>query len=109
MVKKNGLQDERGTTKPELTSKGLATLIIEGELEKDDLVKAVMEIELAKNYERFVSDSFVSESHVDECLRNIFEKIKHKINLKYFDEKYFNQMLTISFLESLLETMKTIV
>lgn len=102
----NGAKDERGTTKPKLTSRGLATLIIEGDLKKDELVKALKR-ELAKNYGD-LSASFVSESHIDEVYSNIFEKIKHKINMKYFDETYFNQMLTISFFESLFETMKTL-
>jgi DNA-binding PadR family transcriptional regulator len=103
--RKNGAKDERGTTKPKITSKGLAKLIVEGDLKKDELVRALKR-ELVKNYGDLPA-SFVSESHVDEVYVNIFEKIKHKINLKYFDETYFDKTLTISLIESVFEAMKT--
>jgi DNA-binding PadR family transcriptional regulator len=102
--RKNGSKDARNTTSPKLTSKGKATLIIEGELEKTELIEALKR-QLAKNYSD-LSASFVSGSHVDEVYINLFEKVKHKINLKYFDETYFNQILNISFIESIFETIK---
>jgi hypothetical protein len=105
-TRKNGKHDERGTEKPTLTAKGLATLIIDGDLQKADLVN-VMEKELAKNYGDLPA-TFLFETQVDEIFVETLMKIRHKINLKFFDEVYFNKMFHISFIESLFEKMKKI-
>ena len=74
-ARKNGLQDARGTSNPELTAKGLATLIIDGDLQKDELIK-VMEKELDKSY-KDLPPSFLPETKMDEyfCSHSIEDEI----------------------------------
>jgi hypothetical protein len=103
-TRKNGQQDARGTAKPELTAKGLAILIIDGDLQKDELIK-VMEKELSKGYEDLPS-SFLSETHIDVIFADTLLRMRHKINTKFFDENYFNRIFNISFAEALLEQIK---
>jgi hypothetical protein len=102
--RKNGKQDNRGTEKPELAPKGFATLIIDGDLEKEELIRA-MERELNKNYGDLPL-SFLPETKVDEIFVDTLFKMRYKINLKFFDEDYFNRIFNLSFAESLLEQIK---
>jgi len=102
--RKNGKLDKRGTEKPELTTKGLATLIIEGDLEKEDLTK-VMNKTLAKDYSD-LSPTFIARTNVDEIFPNTILRMRPKINLKYFDEKYFNETFNISLAEALFDALK---
>ncbi len=103
-ARKNGQQDARGTAKPELSAKGLAILIIDGDLQKDELIKA-MEKELSKGYED-LPPSFLSETHIDIIFADTLLRMRHKINTKFFDENYFNRIFNISFAEALLEQIK---
>jgi DNA-binding PadR family transcriptional regulator len=102
--RKNGKLDKRGTEKPELSTKGLATLIIDGNLEKEDLTKV-----MNKTLERDYSDlpaKFLARTNVDEIFPNTILKMRHKINLKFFDETYFNETFNISFAEALFDALK---
>ena len=102
--RKNGKLDKRGTEKPELTTKGLATLIIDGDLKKEDLTK-VMNKTLAKDYSDLPA-TFIARTNVDEIFPNTILKMRPKINLKYFDEKYFNETFNIALAESLFDALK---
>jgi hypothetical protein len=104
VTRKNGKQDNRGTEKPELTPKGIATLIIDGDLQEKELIRA-MERQIKKNYSDLPS-SFLPETQVDKIFVNTLSKMKYKINLRFFDEDYFNRMFNVSFAESLLEQMR---
>jgi hypothetical protein len=99
VARKNGKQDMRGTEKPELTMKGLATLIVDGDLEKKELIiagKKVLQTEYSD-----LSEDFVQDTNVNEIFANTLLKMRHKINLKYFDEDYFNEVFNFSFAETL--------
>jgi DNA-binding PadR family transcriptional regulator len=104
VARKNGKQDMRGTKKPELTTKGLATLIVDGDLEKKELIiagKKVLQTEYSD-----LSEDFVQDTNVNEIFANTLLKMRHKINLKYFDEDYFNEVFNISFAETLFDELK---
>ena len=102
--RKNGKLDKRGTEKPELTTKGLATLIVDGDLKKEDLTK-VMNKTLDKDYSDLPA-TFIAKTNVDEIFPNTILRMRPKINLKYFDEKYFNETFNISLAESLFDALK---
>jgi DNA-binding PadR family transcriptional regulator len=102
--RKNGKLDKRGTEKPELTNKGLATLLIEGDLQKEELMLAARKT-LQKDFGD-LSTLFLHEINMEEVFANTFLKMKSKINLKFFDETYFDETLTVSFVESVLESLK---
>jgi DNA-binding PadR family transcriptional regulator len=102
--RKNGKLDKRGTEKPELTTKGLATLIIDGDLKKEDLTK-VMNKTLNKDYSD-VPATFIAKTNVNEIFPNTILRMRPKINLKYFDEEYFNETFNIALAESLFDALK---
>jgi hypothetical protein len=99
-LRKNGKNDERGTQKPELTFKGLATLIIEGELQKEQLQRAAMK---ALQSDFGVSIQLLLGTRIDEIFASTLLKIRPKLNLKCFDGQYFNQVFNTSLLESIFE------
>ena len=100
--RKNGKADKRKTKIPELTRKGLATLLIEGDLQKEELVSVGK-----KFFLRYFSQRLLEL--VNPVMANIFTdamlRIKPKVNLRFFDEKYFDELLVTSFVESLVETL----
>ena len=102
--RKNGKLDKRGTEKPELTTKGLATLIIDGDLKKEDLIK-VMNKTLDKDYSDLPA-TFIAKTNVDEIFPNTILRMRPKINLKYFDEEYFNETFNIALAESLFDALR---
>jgi hypothetical protein len=104
VARKNGKLDKRGTEKPELTTKGLATLIIDGDLQKEELIK-VMEKTLETDYSDLPA-TFLATTNVDQIFANTLLKIRHKVNLKFFDEAYFNETFDVCFAESLIEELK---
>lgn len=104
--RKNGKLDRRGTEKPELTHKGLATLLIEGDLQKKELMFAARKT-LQKDFGD-LSAPFLQEINIEEVFANTFLKMKSKISLKFFDKTYFDETLAVSFAESIFEALKKI-
>jgi hypothetical protein len=104
MPRKDGKWDERGTEKPDLTAKGLATLIIEGNLQKEELV-AVGNRVMKEDFND-VPASLFQNADTAEIFANTLLKMRHKINLKFFDEAYFNTTFDISFAESIIDGLK---
>ena len=102
-LRKDGKPDNRKAESPELTSKGLATLIIEGDLEEAEL-KIAMVKTLQKDYTDLPS-TFLGDTNADKIFADTLLKMRHKINLKFFDEKYFNEVLNVSFGESLFKNL----
>jgi len=94
--------DKRRTKMPTLTRKGLATLLIEGDLQEEELLSAGQKLYLAYFGESLLMSikPFMAGIFSDALLR-----IKPKVNLKFFDEEYFDELLLTSFVESLLETL----
>lgn len=85
VLRKNGKLDNRGTEKPSLTPKGLATLLIDGDLQEKELgAMNIFQDELSKipaSARPFMIDVFC-----DALL-----EMKPKVNLKFFDERYFRE------------------
>jgi hypothetical protein len=101
---KNGKHDKRGTEKPELTTRGLATLLIEGDPKKEEL-QALSR----KTFDSIsVSRELFEETRIEEIFADTLLKVKYKVNLKFFDELYFNQIFSISLLESIFEQREKI-
>jgi hypothetical protein len=100
--RKNGKLDKRGTEKQILTPKGLATLVIEGDLQKGELMKIGMKI-FEKEFSKLETSA---EPFMTDVFSNALLKIKPKVNLKYFDENWFREIYWISILESGKEAIK---
>lgn len=83
--RKNGKFDKRGTEKPELTWKGIATILIEGDLQEKELgAMNIFQDEFSKI--PISARPFMMDVFCDALL-----EIKPKVNLKFFDEKYFRE------------------
>ncbi len=83
--RKNGKLDKRKTKIPTLTWKGIATILIEGDLQEKELgAMNIFQDEFSKvpaSARPFMKDIFC-----DALL-----DMKPKVNLKFFDEKYFRE------------------
>jgi len=91
--RKNGKPDKRRTEIPTLTSKGLATLLIEGDLQRKELFSVGRRIFL-KTYKKLPisAEPFFTDIFADSLL-----EIKPKVNLKFFDENWFREVSAITF------------
>lgn len=100
--RKNGKADQRKTEILNLTNKGLATLLIEGNLQEKELSSVGQ-----KFFQRHFSGKLLTL--INPVMASIFSdamlRIKPRVNLKFFDEKYFDELLVTSFVESLVETL----
>jgi DNA-binding PadR family transcriptional regulator len=101
--RKNGKQDERETQKPDLTLKGIATVLIEGDLEKEELESAVRRV--LQNEFNSLPLAFLTLTKIDGMVANMLLRMRPKVNLKYFDEEYFIDVLVDSFRSSLDEAI----
>jgi len=91
--RKNGKADQRKTEILRLTNKGLATLLIEGDLQRKELFSVGMRIFL-KTYKKLpISvEPFFTDIFADSLL-----ELKPKVNLKFFDENWFRKVSNITF------------
>lgn len=91
--RKNGKADQRKTEILKLTNKGLATLLIEGDLQKRELFFVGRRIFL-KTYKKLPISAkpFFTDIFADSLL-----EIKPKVNLKFFDENWFREVSAITF------------
>ena len=105
-LRKNGKPDERRTKKPELTNKGLATLLIDGDLQKDELVK-VGRISLQRSFGN-LPEGFLRGVDFEGAFADTFLRMKPKVNLRFFDEIYFSNTLMLSFLETVIDVVPKI-
>lgn len=92
-LRKNGKPDKRETEMPELTPKGLATLMIDGDLQEEELRKANEKI-FQKDFEKILpkKDFFMLKPVFADVFSKSLLEIRPKINLKFFDEKWFYQI-----------------
>ena len=86
---KIGTPEKRKAMRLELTSKGIATLVIEGELKEEELREVNKRI-FRKDFPSLSpKESFYLEPlFVDVSSKTLLE-IRPKFNLKFFDEKWF--------------------
>jgi len=88
--RKNGKTDNRNTILPTLTNKGIATLLIDGNLQEEELIKINEKI-----FQKAVGNILTKKSFfmIKPVFAEVFSKslleIRPKINLKFFDEKWF--------------------
>ena len=75
-----------------LTLKGLATVLIDGNLTKEELIIADR-ITLKKNNPKLSQEIFsIIEPYFSDISCDTLLELKPKVNLKYFDEKYFRKI-----------------
>jgi DNA-binding Lrp family transcriptional regulator len=105
----NENKDKRGAEKLSLTDYGIATLIVKSE----NLDENEMNLVLQKAYqnEPYNVEYFSQyiDSDVSEFLSNIFEFIKIRINLEYFNIDYFKNQLTLAYILYYIESAKKII
>jgi hypothetical protein len=104
-TRKNGKPDNRKTVRLTLTNFGLATLIIKGNLNNEEYKFAGAKL-LPKEFPQiqFLARGLGLTS--GDILKDIFEKIRPKMNLDYFNKEYFDEIVLISFAETLTETYR---
>jgi len=86
--RKNGKPDKRKTMLPKLTNKGIATLLIDGDLQKEELFRIGRRVFL-KTYKKIPisAEPFFTDIFSDSLL-----ELKPKVNLKFFDEEWFREI-----------------
>jgi len=99
-IRKNGKKDGRETNVLKLTNKGLATLLIDGDLGEDEIICAGKRLIEKGNFEVW------SKSLMAEVFKNSLISIRPKVNLKYFDEKWFREIFLYSTIDAVEETIK---
>jgi len=104
LIKISEKPDKRETKLISITSKGIATLLIEGDLTKEELEKSsnlfwskMDWISKLPQTERLLTLKFLAEVWADSLLN-----LRPKINLKYFDEEWFGKI----WLEETLKALK---
>lgn len=105
--KKNGSEDKRNTEIVTLRPKGIATLLIEGNLQDKDLRLACLKI-LQKDFGT-IPPEFLRMIKIEDVFSEAILRIRPKVNLKFFDENYFVQIFVISFLQTMNEMLPKII
>lgn len=101
--RKDGQIDKRKKKgKPTLTTKGVATLLIDGDLKKEELLSVGKELFLKYFGQKIF---LIIQPLFTEIFTDALMDIKPKVNLKYFDEDYFVEVFVTSLVESLIENM----
>lgn len=86
--RKNGKTDKRGTRLPSLTNKGIATLLIDGDLQKEELFPIGRRIFL-KTHRKI---PIKAEPYFTDVFADSLVELKPKVNLNYFDEEWFREI-----------------
>jgi len=102
--RKNGKPDKRRTEIPELTTKGLATLLIKGDLQKEEIKLAGEKL----LEQEFSTTPLQFKPYFDEVLTNTLLKMKPKVNVEFFDEEYFKELMAVSLVQSLIDVLPKI-
>ena len=105
-TRKNGKPDRRGTTSLKITTKGLAWLILKGELEDEELALAIEKA--TTNRHPILIPSFwiniIGESP-KIIFENIIRRLRPRVNFEFFDEKYFSAVLDEISFDTMCEIM----
>jgi hypothetical protein len=103
---KIGEPEERNAMEIQLTPKGIAKLLIESDLQKEDLLLVGKKI-LQKDFNKLLPKTF---SQIEPFFTDIFcdslLEIRPKINLKFFDEKWFIEVYIDSTISSIKKAIK---
>ena len=105
--RKNGRYDRRRTERPVFTSKGLATLLINGDLQKEELKHLGLKL-LEKEELKDLPKPLLRILPVEDVFDSIVSKIRPRVNLEFFDEKYFDELFWTSFIEVAIEELPKI-
>lgn len=101
-LRKNGKIDKRNTEILNLTSKGMATLLIEGDLQEEELYPIGQKI-----FRKYLGEKLLTQ--INPFLAGIFSdamlKIKPRVNLKFFEKNYFEELFVGSLLEEVSVTL----
>jgi len=96
--RKDGEVDKRGSERLRLTEKGLAFLILKVGLTEMELISASDRLLESQHLKAFIEDLLGQNKY--QILQKIFERIKPKVNLDFFDKEYFGSILLRSLIES---------
>ena len=101
-LRKNGKIDNRNTEILSLTNNGLATLLIEGDIQEEELNLIGQQI-----IQGHVGKTLLSllTPVLTKIFSNALLKIKPRVNLKFFDDNYFNELFVTSFVETMIELL----
>lgn len=93
-VRKNGRVDQRGTKNLSLAFKGLVKLILEAELSESESRTIVNRVLGKPQYKKLemAKKSSIQQISTD-AIRKSFYELRPKVNLKYFDEDYVQQLV----------------
>ena len=100
-LRKDGTLDKRNPKKAGISPKGLAWLLIEENLQKEEL--RLIGLKLLQENFGTVPPEFWSIMPLEDIFSDALIKIKPKVNLRFFDEKYFIEIFIATFLESIID------
>ncbi len=102
-LRKDGKLDKRNPKKVEITPKGVATLLIEENLQKEEL--RLIGLKIIQERMSSLPPDFLRTAPLEDIIADCLVKIKPKVNLRFFDEKYFIEIFLTSILESMIEML----
>ena len=100
-LRKDGKRDQRDTRIMNLTNKGLAYLLQDGNLSDDDLVDVGLSV-----MEKRLKEDDPFRPIMAEVFLESLQTIRPRFNLQFWDEDWFEKMLNESYNEALHKAMK---
>lgn len=100
---------EKGKRKAQLltiTDKGIATYLLKGNPSKEELLQIGLEFHREFINKLKGKEAFLVKDILKEVFANSLLKIKPKVNLEFFDNKWFREVWVDATLESLNEAVK---
>jgi len=104
-LRKNGSSDRRETEILDLSPKGLATALIEGDFQEKELRIAGIKI-FQTEKQKFSNILPSIEPFMTDIFSDSILELKPKVNLKFFDEEWFREIFRASILKACEKAMK---
>ena len=101
-LRKNGKSDERETEILDLSLKGLATVLIEGDLQEEELW-IIGTKSLEKDFSKVEPSA---KTFMTDVFSDSLSALKPKVNLEFFDEKWFRDVYLDCILEACAKAKK---